>query len=319
MRKHFLLLFLLASTAACAQTSQREYAADSIAFVNALWQTDTMDGFLYRHYHFQHQQIFHSNQYINVIEIPRGSDLQLTFASDTLLTRTSEFAQRAQALAAINGSFFNMSTGAPVCFLKVNGKLIGENVPGEDTLNRKYYQNATIRLLRNGHPRFVIPDSNRTAEYDMPDSNVMTAGPMLLYKGSKVPQRLDRKFVYARHNRTAIGLKPDGTIVLVVVDGRHKKNSDGMSLPELTRTMRWLGCTEAANLDGGGSSTMYINGWDSGNSIVNHPSDNGRWDEWGQRPVANAILVVRPQKKHTNKSKLAALPQPQNTESNCQQ
>ena len=273
-----LLLFFFAPLPGDAQ---RHYQTDSIAFVNALWQTDTLDGFLYHHYH-----------YICVIEIPKGSHTRLRFVSDSVLTTVSNFALRSGAVAGINGSYFNMSTGAPVCYLRIDGKELGTNEPARtDSINRKYYQNAAIRLLPSGRPRFNIPDSSRLSERKMPDSNVMTAGPMLLCRGANVPQRLDRRFVYARHNRTAIGLKPDGTIILVVADGRSKQNADGLSLPELTHVMRWLGCRDAANLDGGGSSTMYIrNG--STNGIVNHPSDNGRFDPLGQRPVANAILLV---------------------------
>ncbi|MBO4600141.1 MAG: phosphodiester glycosidase family protein [Bacteroidales bacterium] len=285
-------LFLLQLLITLPLQAQRHYQEDSIAFVNAEWQTDTLDGFLYRHYHFQQRQIFNSNQYLCVIEIPRGSKTRLRFVADSTLTTVSNFAQRTGALAGINGSYFNMSTGVPVCYLRIGGKEIGTNEPARtDSINRKYYQNAAIRLLPTGRPRFNIPDSNRLSEKQMPDSNVMTAGPMLISKGVNVPQRLDRRFVYARHNRTAIGLKPDGTIILLVADGRSKEFANGLSLPELTRVMRWLGCCDAANLDGGGSSTMYINNR-STNGIVNHPSDNGRFDPAGQRPVANAILLV---------------------------
>ena len=52
--------------------------------------------------------------------------------------------------------------------------------------------------------------------------------------------------------------------------------------------MLWLGCTEAINLDGGGSSTMYIK--DEG--VINFPSDNKQHDHEGERPVSNAILVL---------------------------
>lgn len=294
MKKAFIpLLFLLLTLAAAAQSTHRNYEADSIAFANALWETDSLDGFIYRHYHFQQQQLFNSNQYICVVEIPKGSKSHLAFVADTLLTRVSDFAQRASALAAINGSYFNMSTGEPVCYLKIKGQKLGDNEPNKrDTTQRKYYQNAAIRLLPSGRPRFNIPDSNRLSEYQMPDSNVMTAGPMLLYRGEVVPQRTDLRFVYGRHNRTAIGLKQDGTIVLVVADGRHRRKSEGLSLPELIRIMRWLGCRDAANLDGGGSSCMYIKGLGE-EGVVNHPSDNGRFDAHGQRRVANAILVVK--------------------------
>lgn len=285
-------LILLLILGATPLQAQRHYQADSIAFVNAEWQTDTLDGFLYRHYHFQQRQLFNSNQYLNVIEIPRGSTTCLRFVADTVLTTVSNFALRTGALAGINGSYFNMSSGVPVCYLRIGGRELGINEPSRnDSINRKYYQNATIRLLPSGRPRFNIPDSNRFCERKMPDSNVMTAGPMLINRGTILPQRLDRRFVYARHNRTAIGLKPDGTIILVVADGRSRQNADGLSLPELTHVMRWLGCCDAANLDGGGSSTMYIAGSGT-NGIVNHPSDNGRFDPFGQRPVANAIMLV---------------------------
>ncbi len=286
-------ILILVVLTANAQSTHRNYEADSIAFVNAMWQTDSMDGFIYRHYHFQQQQVFNSNQYICVIEIPRGSTSRLAFVSDTLLTRVSEFANRSNALAGINGSFFNMSTGVPVCYLKIKGHILGDNEPNKrDSTQRKYYQNAAIRLLPSGRPRFNIPDSNRLSEYQMPDSNVMTTGPMLIYRGEVVPQRTDLRFVYGRHNRTAIGLKQDGTIVLVVVDGRHRRQSEGLSIPELTRVMKWLGCREAANLDGGGSSCMYVKGMGE-DGVVNHPSDNGRFDSHGQRRVANAIMVVK--------------------------
>ena len=97
-------ILILVVLTANAQSTHRNYEADSIAFVNAMWQTDSMDGFIYRHYHFQQQQVFNSNQYICVIEIPRGSTSRLAFVSDTLLTRVSEFANRSNALAGIKAT-----------------------------------------------------------------------------------------------------------------------------------------------------------------------------------------------------------------------
>lgn len=288
-----LLFFLFATGVLAGQTPHRDYKADSMAFVNARWQTDSLDGFLYRRHHFMHRQVFNSNQYFCVIEIPKGTGAHLSFVADSHRCTVSDFATRANALAAINGSYFDMRTGVPVCYLRIGGKELGENARAkDDTLFRKYYQYATIRLLPNGKPRFLVPDSSRHAERQLKDSNLMTAGPMLLYKGSVVEQRMDRHFIMGRHNRTAIGLRPDGTVLLVVADGRSKRESEGLSIPELARVMRWLGCSDAVNLDGGGSSTMYIK--EKGDSgVVNHPSDNGRFDPAGQRPVANAILVVK--------------------------
>ncbi len=288
-----LALLLLLTLPTRYVAAQRDYTADSIAFVNADWHTDTLDGFRFMHHHFMQRQVFNSNQYFSIIEIPSGSSSRLAFVADSLLTTVASFATRDSALAAINGSYFDMRTGVPVCYLRIAGQELGENTPAQhDSLNRKYYQYATIRLLPSRRPRFVVPDSLRTFERTMPDSNIMTAGPMLIRKGMDIPQRLDRRFVYARHPRTAIGLKPDGTVVMLVADGRHRGEAEGLSLPELTRILHWIGCCDAVNLDGGGSSTMYIKERGTG-GIVNHPADNGRFDTGGQRRVANAILVTK--------------------------
>lgn len=292
LRTSFLLLLLFTAIQSL-HAQHRDFKADSAAFVDAVWQIDTLDGIFYRHHHFLDRQVFNSNQYFCVVEIPKGSNARLAFVADTQLTKVSDFALRSNALAAINGSYFNMSSGEPVCYLRINGMEWGRNTPGRgDTTNRKYYQYATLRLLRNGKPRLLVPDSIRNAEAALRDSNVMTAGPMLLFHGTAVKQKLDRRFVTDRHNRTALGIKPDGTVLLVVVDGRAKKEAEGLSLPELARVMRWLGCSDAVNLDGGGSSTMYVKGRGL-DGIVNHPSDNCRFDPQGQRPVANAIVVVK--------------------------
>ena len=147
---------------------------------------------------------------------------------------------------------------------------------------------ATTTTLAGNQVRLLVPDSNRRWEESLGQSDIMTAGPMLLRQGQYVPQRDDRTFVTHRHNRTALGTKPDGTTLLLVADGRFAHKAEGLTLTELERVMRWLGCTEAINLDGGGSSTMYIK--DKG--VVNYPSDNGRHDHEGERPVNNAILVL---------------------------
>ena len=63
-----------------------------------------------------------------------------------------------------------------------------------------------------------------------------------------------------RHPRTLIGTHPDGSVWLVTVDGRQPQLSAGMSLVELRALARRLGLTNALNLDGGGSTTMWVAG-----------------------------------------------------------
>ena len=86
----------------------------------------------------------------------------------------------------------------------------------------------------------------------------------------------------ARHPRTAVGFSRDSsTLLLLTVDGRSE-NSGGMTLVELANVMRELGAWQAMNFDGGGSTTMVVEG-----RVVNHPSDKE-----GERTVGNALLVV---------------------------
>jgi exopolysaccharide biosynthesis protein len=78
----------------------------------------------------------------------------------------------------------------------------------------------------------------------------------------------------ALHPRTAIGVDEDGIVMwLVVVDGRQKQYSEGMDLYELGRLMIGLGCWNATNMDGGGSSIMGLVGGDGRLRVVNSPSD----------------------------------------------
>ena len=86
-------------------------------------------------------------------------------------------------------------------------------------------------------------------------------------------------FVNARHARSAIGICTDGSLLLVVVDGR-KVTSRGVTLPEMAAILKRLGAQQAINLDGGGSTTMVVGG-----TVVNTPSDGK------ERPVANGLLV----------------------------
>jgi phosphodiester glycosidase len=93
------------------------------------------------------------------------------------------------------------------------------------------------------------------------------------------------RFSAQRHPRSAIGFSRDsGTVYLVAVDGRQE-TSDGMSLAELGDFLVSIGVYQGMNFDGGGSTTLVING-----RLANRPSDAA-----GERPVGNAILIrVRP-------------------------
>jgi exopolysaccharide biosynthesis protein len=82
-----------------------------------------------------------------------------------------------------------------------------------------------------------------------------------------------------RHPRSMIGWN-DRHYFLVVVDGRQSKLSIGMTYPEMAGLMKEYGCDEAAELDGGGSSTLW-----AGGKVLNSPSDGH------VRAIANGLLV----------------------------
>jgi hypothetical protein len=105
--------------------------------------------------------------------------------------------------------------------------------------------------------------------------------PRLVEDGAIVASKC-RSLFCRRHPRTGIGVTEEGTVVLVVVDGRSRR-SVGMTLYRFALTFASLGVTDAMNLDGGGSSAMWI----AGRGVVNRPSDPG-----GERKVVNAVLVL---------------------------
>lgn len=91
-------------------------------------------------------------------------------------------------------------------------------------------------------------------------------------------------FAASRHPRTAVAWDADARrLWLVVVDGRQPPHSLGMTLPELATLLEALGAEEGLNLDGGGSSVMVVGG-----VARNRPSDDS-----GERPVVNALVLVR--------------------------
>jgi hypothetical protein len=89
-------------------------------------------------------------------------------------------------------------------------------------------------------------------------------------------------FVLSRAPRTLAGVRSDGRLLLVTVDGRRRGWSAGMSLFEAAKLMRSLGARDALNLDGGGSSTMTV-----GRRVVSRPSDRA-----GERPVSDGLFVL---------------------------
>lgn len=138
----------------------------------------------------------------------------------------------------------------------------------------------TVRILLGMRP--VLPGGGSPSLVVGGWPRILRDGRNVALESARVEGTISRN-AEVRHPRSAVGLSRDGaTMVLLVVDGRSPR-SVGMTLDELAETMRRLGAWQALNFDGGGSSTMVIDG-----AVVNAPSD-----ATGERAVGNALLVVR--------------------------
>ncbi|WP_246862681.1 phosphodiester glycosidase family protein [Pedobacter sp. KBS0701] len=174
----------------------------------------------------------------------------------------------------------------------MNGKIINTNHLDKNG-NRARHQEAAV-VMDKGKISIKKWDGSTGWETKLSEQNVLLNGPLLTL--NHVDEILDTTgFNRLRHPRTCLGLKPNGKVILLTVDGRNE-NSSGMSLFELTKLMRWLGCTSAINFDGGGSTTLWVNGMPDG-GVINYPADNKKWDHEGQRKVANVILVKKQAKR----------------------
>lgn len=94
-------------------------------------------------------------------------------------------------------------------------------------------------------------------------------------------EKTSKGFYETRHPRTAFAQLKDGSFLLATVDGRQPEHSIGVGLEEFAEILKSIGAVEAINLDGGGSTAMYLEG-----KVVNKPSDRE-----GERRVSDALLV----------------------------
>jgi hypothetical protein len=140
---------------------------------------------------------------------------------------------------------------------------------------RRWHQGDTVRLVLS-----LRPHRGTMTE-------LIGGWPRLVRDGRSVfaipgfPENPAAPVFAKRHPRSGIGYSRDGrTLFFVTVDGRQH-NSAGMSLPEFANLMVTLGIAQGLNLDGGGSTTLLIDG-----EVVNSPSD-----PTGERPVGNCVLL----------------------------
>ena len=184
-----------------------------------------------------------------------------------------------EVVAGVNGDFFNMGNGAPTGTLVMNGIRYNTN---------------------NDWPFFALLDDGSVVigdRGDKPPANAMqvVGGPEVLLVDGKFSAAVKNSgYGVDRHPRTAIGVKENGNIVMLVSDGRMLPESSGQDFNMLAEIMLALGCEDALCLDGGGSAS-FISQRDGEDILTlrNTPSDGI------ERTVSTGLLVYT--NKDTNK------------------
>lgn len=203
--------------------------------------------------------------------------LQTAFAQNAygrnVTEKTSEIAESAGAILAINGDYYGAQEDG---YVFRNGVLY-RNTSSSGQEDLVIYEDGSFA---------IINETDVTGEELLADGaqQVLSFGPALIENGTVVVSENDEVGKAKTSNpRTAIGIVDNLHYMFVVSDGRTDENA-GLSLLQLSEFMKEFGVTTAYNLDGGGSSTMYFNG-----KVINNPTTNGR--SIAERSVSDIVYI----------------------------
>lgn len=265
------------------------------------WSVKKLDGDKLVWYSFRGEK-FGAQQFVNVLSLDMNcQDYELDFVVLDKGDSLSSVAIKQDAVVAINGTY-----EWDASFVKADGKVFSEITLPSDHL--RYWKHEGAVAYDGKRIEIGYGDKSSYLKNKMPD--IFSSSPMLIdnYKPvgasfigdisnidiRKLPSEDYRRHQGVRHPRTVVALTRSNRVLLITIDGRSK-NSAGMSAKEVTEFLcEYFNPRYALNMDGGGSTTMYIKG--SGESltdVINYPTDNKRYDHYGQRRVSTHILVKR--------------------------
>ena len=198
------------------------------------------------------------------------------------MTETTKQAQSMQTrratnvVGAINAGGYDMSNGRPSGAFIMSGTQI--NAPTGTTFWIDASGNAHITGAQECNAAFA-------------EGNVLEAVASFgdIFVDGHARSDLDNS---TRASRTAIGIKADGTVVMFMVDGRQAPYSVGMTMAEVAASMEDLGCVQAINLDGGGSSTFATQREGEPESSTAGLTLRCRPSDGYERKVSNTIMVL---------------------------
>lgn len=185
-------------------------------------------------------------------------------------------AKQHRVVAAVNGDFFNLDSGAPL------GIAYKDGIAVKDTFNtNKEQQGLTYLGLSTLKKIFIGTRQDGRAVWSK--LNFAAGSGVYLVKDFKPVKQT----IKAIHPRTCVGIAPNNKIYFMVADGRDPGYSMGMNYSEMGIVMETLGVKDAVNLDGGGSSEIVVkNPGTKQYEVRNKPSDKA------ERPVSNAWAII---------------------------
>lgn len=244
-------------------------------------------------------------------------DRNLEFTTDTSLHRRlkpSEFyIKNDRPLLVVNATFFSFATNKNLNIVVKDGQKLSSNTitvrgRGKDSIknynphssaigiNKKRKADvawvkadsiSTKILATQSPPRYAIAGTKDPNHFNKWRINTaIGGGPVLLQEGDiKITNeeefRFTGKAIDDRHPRTAMGYTKNNKLIILVVEGRNPGIASGATLKQEAEIFKDLGCWEALNLDGGGSSCMLVNG----KATINVS------DKEGQRPVPGVFII----------------------------
>ena len=267
-------LSMFAAEAAAAQTQTESAAQKTLAQAaeNLVYSDENVSIALNQY------RVYDTDVYVAEVWLSSAQYLKTALAQNSygknVTAKTSEMAAENGAILAINGDYY----GA-----KESGYVIRNGV-----VYRDYGSSDTDVLCVYADGSFAITNSAEASARELAEQGVWQAfsfGPGLVENGEiTVTEAEEVGKAKASNPRTAIGWIDGLHYVFVVSDGRTEQ-SEGLSLYQLASFLKELGVQTAYNLDGGGSSTMVING-----EIINNPTTGGSRTK--ERSVSDIVYIA---------------------------
>lgn len=202
---------------------------------------------------------------------------ELTFAMQPMTEQAkSAYNPFYTIIGGVNGDFYNMKTGEP------EGIFVSHGIH----LKTTYTDRIKGFLAIDKHNKVQLIDINQFSQY-LPTIQHAVSGGDWLVKDNKVISQVNQDV----HPRTAVALTDTNQLIFVVIDGRNPTWSNGTNLEDLGTFLQGIGASKALNLDGGGSSTFFINPNLKNNEylIRNLPSDKNN----KERAVSNGLIITQ--------------------------